>query len=63
MTTLIRICPACGDRIINPGAHLERCTGILPVRELARLIVSGGAFTDADAVRVARAFLDEDEAA
>lgn len=27
-----RRCPDCGDKIINPGAHAERCTG--PRREL-----------------------------
>jgi hypothetical protein len=30
-----------------------------PVEEVARLIAEGGAFTDQDAVRVARAYLEE----
>lgn len=53
-----RICPTCGERYVNPGGHAERCTGLPPVRQVAETIATGGAFTDADAVRVARSYLE-----
>jgi xanthine dehydrogenase iron-sulfur cluster and FAD-binding subunit A len=51
-------CPDCGDTIINRGAHAERCTGIQPVIDVAIAIAAEHPFTDRDAIRVARAYLD-----
>lgn len=51
-----RVCPDCGQPVINPGAHAEACPGNT-TPAVARKIAAGGAFVDLDAVMVARAYL------
>jgi hypothetical protein len=64
MTVYQPVCTCATEGIYGCAAHTY-CDVTLttmafqPVEEVARLIAEGGAFTDQDAVRVARAYLEE----
>ena len=50
-------CDQCGQLMLDANLHIRSCPNQDPV-ELARLILDGGAYLDAHAEVVARAFLE-----